>query len=338
MLKTNEKSGVPLKLSLWSTLFITLSLGLLAGCQRRAPLAIAVIPRTCGTMLWEPEHGGAQTTAFNLGARIYWNAPTREDDIEGQIALVQRISSENFKGLILAPDQSRALITPVRRAMQRGLSVVVVGSPLSIPPGDRLSYILNDEEAGGRIAGERVARLLHGEGSVAILGINGDITGILTRARSLETYLAATYPRIRVIKRAGSFNVPQEQQVAQETLKANPELDAVVALTATSTLGATSALGDLPRSRQLPIVSFDPDSFGFDNPNLDSVVLENTQKMGSEAVRQIVARSQGHVVPPVTRLIPILVTRDNVNSAEVQKLTSMDWRPEPLRRRWSLVQ
>ena len=289
-------------------------------------------------MLWEPEHGGAQTTALGLGARIYWNAPTREDDVEGQIALVQRISSENYQGLILAPDQSRALITPVRRAMQRGLSVVVIGSPLAIPAGDKLSYILNDDEAGGRIAGERVATLLHGEGSVAILGINADIAGILTRARSLETYLAAAYPRIHVMKRTGSFNVPHEQQVAQETLKENPGLDAVVALTATSTLGAISALGDLPRNRRLAIVSFDPDSFGFENRSLDSVVLENTQKMGSEAVRQIMSRSQGHAVPSVTRLAPILVTRENVNSAEVRQLTSMDWRPEPLQRAWRLVQ
>ena len=65
---------------------------LLAGCQRNSPITIAVIPRTTGTMLWEPEHGGAQAAALKLGARIYWNAPTREDDIEGQIALVHNES------------------------------------------------------------------------------------------------------------------------------------------------------------------------------------------------------------------------------------------------------
>jgi len=190
---------------------------LLAGCQRNSPIAIAVIPRTSGTMLWEPEHGGAQTAALRLGARIYWNAPTREDDVEGQIALVQRVSSENYQGLILAPDQSRALITPVRRAMLRGLSIVVVGSPLPIPPGDRLSYILNDDEAGGSIAGQRLAAILHGQGSVALLSIDPDIAGIVTRARSLEQFLATSYPHIRVVKRAGSFNFPHEQQAAEET-------------------------------------------------------------------------------------------------------------------------
>jgi len=288
-------------------------------------------------MLWEPERGGAQATALSLGARIYWNAPTREDDIEGQIALVQRVSSEGYKGLILAPDQSRALITPVRRAMQRGLSVVVVGSPLSIPPGGQLSYILNDDEAAGRIAGERLATILHGQGTVAILGIDNDISGIAIRARSLEAYLTASYPRISLVKRAGSFNVPHEQQVAQETLKANPELDAVVALTSASALGASSALGDLPRNRRVAIIAFDPDSFGFDNPNLDSVVLENTWEMGVEAVRVITMQSHGQSGSAVMHLAPVLVTRDNVNSAAVRQITSMDWRPDPLQRTWRLV-
>ena len=289
-------------------------------------------------MLWEPEHGGAQTTALKLGARIYWNAPTREDDVEGQIAFVQRVSSGTYQGLILAPDQSRALITPVRRAMQRGLSIVVVGSPLPIPPGNRLSYVLNDDQEGGRIAAQRVATILHGQGSVAILGIDDDIAGIVTRARSLEQFLATAYPQIHIVKMAGSFNLPHEQQVAEETLKANPGLDAVVTLTSTSTLGAISVVASLRPSRRIRIIAFDPDFLGFDNPDLDSFVLEDTQKMGAEAVRLIVGKLQGQSEPAVTEYKPVLVTRDNVNSADVRQLTSMDWRPEPMLGTWRVVQ
>jgi ribose transport system substrate-binding protein len=319
-------------------LMICATVVLLAGCQRNSPILIAVIPRTSGTMLWEPEHGGAEIAALKLGARIYWNAPTREDDVEGQIALVQRVSLGNYQGLILAPDQSRALITPVRRAMLRGVSIVVVGSPLPIPPGNRLSYILNDDEEGGRIAGRRLATILHGQGSVAILGIDDDIAGIVTRARSLEQFLTTSYPRVHIVKRAGSFNVPHEQQVAEETLKANPDLDAVVTLTSTSTQGAISALADLRPSRRISMIAFDPDSLAFENPHLDSVVFEDTRKMGAEAVRLIVAKLRGQSEPAVTKYEPVLVTRDNVNSAAVRQLTSMDWRPEPQLRTWGVVQ
>ena len=311
----------------------------LAGCRHNSPIAIAVVPRTCGDMLWEPEHGGAQKAAFETGARLYWNAPTREDDVDGQIALVQRISSENYQGLVLAPDQSRALITPVRRAMQHGLSVVIVGSPLPVPPGDRLSYILNDEEAGGRLAGQRLGTILHGQGSVAILGIDSDIAGIVLRARSLEQFLATRYPNIHILKMVGSFNLPHEQQVAAETFKANPDLDAVVTLTSTSTVGVVSALASMRPAHRISIIAFDPDSnLGFDSPSLDSVVIEDTRKMGADAVQLIAAKLHGATVPAVTLLEPVLVLRENLNSAQVQQLFSRDWRPEPIQRAWRVPQ
>jgi ABC-type sugar transport system substrate-binding protein len=131
--------------------------------------------------------------------------------------------------------------------------------------------------------------------------------------------------------------VPHEQQVAEETLKGNPDLDAVVALTATSTFGALSALGNVRSGRQIRIVAFDPDSLNFENPNLDSEVLEDTQKMGVDAVRLVVAKIHGQREPLVTQCEPLLVTRENVHSAEVGQLTSMDWRPEHLRRTWGVA-
>jgi ribose transport system substrate-binding protein len=222
--------------------------------------------------------------------------------------------------------------------MLRGFPIVIVGSPLSIKPDDRLSYILNDDEAGGRIAAQRLAAMLHGQGSVAVLGISPDISGIMTRARSLEQFLTKDYPNIRVlVKRMGSFNVPHEQQLAEETLKDNPGLNAIVALTSTSTRGALAAIGSSEFGHDVKVISFDPDSLGFDNPAVDSFVIEDTERMGAEAVRLIVEKTHGHGEPAVTQFEPVLVTRENVDTAEVRELTSMDWRPSPIQWKWSVT-
>lgn len=301
------------------------------GCHLNQPKTIAVIPRTSGTMLWEPEHGGAETAASIAGLHIYWNAPTREDDVGGQIALVERVIRANYQGLILAPAQALSLITPVRRALAHGLPIVIIGSSIPIPPGGKLSYILNDEEEGGRIAARRIALLLHGHGLVAVLGINPDITGIMIRARSFEQYLVQNFPEIHIVeKRIGSFNVPHEQQVAEETLKANPELDAIVTLMWASTRGAISTIDSNPGNRSVKVVGFDPDELPFGSVSLDSVVVQNTREMGSQAVRLINAQLNGRSVPALSKLQPILVTRDNLDSDVVRRATSMDWRPWPL--------
>lgn len=319
-------------------LFAIVTISLLSSCNGQPKIRIAVIPRTCGSMLWEPEHRGAEAAASELGADIYWNAPTREDDIQGQIAMVERVVSGKYQGLVLAPDHALALITPVRNAIAHGLPTVIVGSPLAIPPGNGLSYILNDDEAGGRIAAERVAALLHGTGSVAILGINPDIAGIMTRARSLERELAKNSPNIHVVvEQMGSFNVPHEQQVAEETLKANPHLDVMVALTSTSAHGAIEAIGAASRRGAVKVIIFDPDFLRFDDPSFDSVIVEDTQSMGRKAISLIVGSIHGEPMPLITRFQPTLVTRANVDTEKIHELTSMDWRPGRLHWRWRVT-
>ena len=71
-------------------------------CSRTSN-TIAVIPRACGTALWEPEHTGAAHVARRKGMNVYWNAPTREDDVAGQIDLLDRVVARGYAGIIIAP-------------------------------------------------------------------------------------------------------------------------------------------------------------------------------------------------------------------------------------------
>ena len=181
------------------------ALVLAAGC-RSAPPTSAVIPRTTGMSLWEPEHAGATAAAVKYNMRVYWNAPTREDDVQGQLALVQQIIDKGYAGLVLAPDQTLALMTLVRRGLAKDIPTVIVGTALLLKPGGKLAYILSDDEKAGRLAAQRIGLILHGKGSVAILGIDPDISGVLQRVRSFESTLAQEYSKYHNIgKENGVF-------------------------------------------------------------------------------------------------------------------------------------
>lgn len=298
-------------------------------CRSGLPFTIAVIPRTSGTGLWEPEHAGAEEAAVQANARIYWNAPTREDDVEGQIALVNQVVNRGYQGLILAPDQALSLIAPVRRALARGVPTVIVGSPLPLPASENLSYILNDDEAAGRIAAKRVAEILEGHGFVAVLGINPDISSVMIRERSMETFLGEHYPEIHLIKKMGSFNFLHEHQVAEETLKNIPAIKVIVGMMWSSGRAAISAIGATPGCHA-KVVAFDPDGgLTFDDPALDSAIMQDTRSMGRMAVQLIDAQRHGRAASPLIKLQPITITRQNVNTPEIQHLMSMDWRATP---------
>lgn len=300
-----------------------------SSCGTQKQELIAFIPQTDGMMLWDSAHAGAEVAASRTGSSIYWNAPMREDDVAAQVRLVNKVlSSDRYQGLVVAPTQALALISPVRRALSRNIPTVIVDSPLSLPAGGKLSYILNDDEEAGRLAAERVAQLLHGRGTVALLGIDPDVLGVTTRARIFEETLVEKYPGVRIVeKRMGSYNVLRERQTAEELLASNADVDVCVALLWTTLDGLFSAIDSLHPSHAVKMIGFD---LAGDPPfeqrdNLDCVIQADTKLMGQKAIEQIHAMREGQSVAPVVLVKPVMITRQNLHSAEVRRVTTFDW-------------
>jgi len=277
--------------------------------------------------LWEPEHAGAAHLAGRHGVELYWNAPPREDDVEGQIALLNKAVDRGLSGVILTPDETLPLRTPVRRIISQGIPVVVVGTQLGIAPSPKLSYVLNDDDAGGQVAARRLGAVLKGAGSVAIVGLNPQLTGITARERSLESTLAHEFPNIHVVaRRLGHYSVPQEQQIAEDLLHGGTPINAIVALSASSTRGAYYALVEFGQDRVVKLVGFDQDLIPpLRTGGIDSIVMQRTYDMGETAMNLMLSQLQGKTAAGMTVLAPILMTHENLDSAEVYRQLMANW-------------
>ena len=91
---------------------------------------------------------------------IYWNGPTEEGDVEQQIVLAERAIRSGNMGLILSPSNPFALNTVIQRSLDSGMSVVIVGTPVSLKPEKRLSFVLNDVERNGQTGSKADGRYL----------------------------------------------------------------------------------------------------------------------------------------------------------------------------------
>ena len=316
-----------------STLPVALSLGIVllveltaAGC-RRTPRTVAVIPRTCGTALWEPEHAGAAAVARSIGLNLYWNAPMRDNDVQTQISLVEKSLDRGVAGIIVSPIETLPMRTPMRRVLARGVPAVVIDTELGIPPGPRLGYVLNDEDAGGRIAARRVGAILHGQGNLAVVGIDPQLKSSLARERSFETTLRQEFPGIRVaVRRLAQSTVPQEQHDAEELLAGNVPIDAIVALTLAATRGTYYALVEFGKAGVIKLVGFDQDLLPpIRTGGIDSVVVQNTFEIGRIAMDLVDREIQGTAGSAEVYVQPVLMTRDNVDSAEIRQILNLSW-------------
>jgi ribose transport system substrate-binding protein len=301
-------------------------LAIFPGCRRERP-TVAVIPRTCGTWLWEPEHTGAMREAPRHGLYVYWNAPMRQDDVQGQIELIESAAERKMVGVIVSPIEDLPLRTPLNRLIESGTPVVVVGTDLGLAPQKHLAYVLNDEAAAGQLAARHIGKLLHGKGRVAILGIDKKLSSSAERAGSIENTLTSEFPGIDVMFRSLALpTVSQEQQIAEQMLAKGAHPDAIIALSEYSTRGAFFALIESNMVRTIHLVGFDQNELApVRTGEIDAVIIQDTNEMGRVAMNLIDQEIHGN--PSRSRVIvrPEIVTAETIDSPRVRESLNLDW-------------
>jgi ribose transport system substrate-binding protein len=323
----------------WSASFVatgcTFLALLLAGCSRAHPQIIAVVPQTTAQEIWEAEHAGVAKALLGTSWKGRWNGPSSETEVDRQIALVQQAIRQRDGGLILAPDHPVALTTAVRMAAEQGMPVVIIDATLNLPPSLDVDYLLNDEQHTGELAADRIGSILQGHGTVAVLGETPALMGTVARAEAFRRRIAARYPGITVLDPLpGEFRTNLAEQNTEELLASHPDLNAIFTLTVGATRGVYRGLKLKQRIHQVHLVACDQDLdllYYLRLGEIDSLVAENTFAMGYQATRLITAHRAGAAPDMkrsrVARFAPRLVTRENVDTPEIQQMLNMDWRP-----------
>lgn len=302
-------------------------------CHQKSSPTIAVIPRDTAEEIWVSEHGGAADAAYKQNLEIDWNGPTRDDDVEQQISLSERAIRANAYGLVLSPNNSFALGTVIQRALSQKIPVVIVGAPIPIEPQSGLSFVLNDAEKMGALAADRASEILHGKGQVMVLGFDPLSPGSVERAEAFRRSLRQIAPEISIVDQvSGSKSFGQAELASEQAILAHPDISAIFALGINATRGAAAAVRTKKAEGRIKIIGCDQTLdllFLLRRGVIDSLVIEDTRKMGGLAIQQVIAERHGESVPSRRVVEPLLVTHHNVNDERIQQVLSLRWRPVP---------
>jgi ribose transport system substrate-binding protein len=279
------------------------------------PPEIAFIPRTSGTRLSEDMHHGADRAAREAGFHLYWNAPSREDDVDRQISLMASTLGNNTKGLILGPTNGPALTTKINEFIDRRIPVVVVQADAPIPAGRYITSVTPDQDAVARLAVTRILRALgNGAGQVAILGLDRTAPETLQRSQSFLRYMSSHRELQIVAQQRGTSLAPEAEQNAGEVLDAFPHLKAVFGVSATATVGAIEAIQRRGLGHSIALVGCDDDFFLVGDlraGRLDSLVITDNEQAGYLAAKSLLEAIGGRGLPKPQHLEPRLLTRED---------------------------
>src|SRR5215469_5578964 len=282
---------------------------------------IAVIPKCTVHVFWKAVEAGAREVAKEAGVEMIWKGSLKEDDLAQQIQIVQQLVSEGMGGIVLAPIDDTALKGPVAAAMQKGIPVVIMDSPLKGEPlKDFVCMVSTDNHR----AGERLGKLLHGKGTVAILRyLECNASTGQREAGCLEAI--KKFPDIRVIldDRYPGCSISETQSAALDMLDKVKEADGIFCSNESTTFGMLLALRQNNLAGSKKFVGFNTSpalAEGLKRDEIQALVAQNPQKMGREAVQALVAKMKGETVPAVIDSGAAVITKENLGTPEIQAL------------------
>lgn len=296
-----------------------------AGTRRE--LQLAVIPMGTTHEFWKAIHAGAQTAGNELGVKIIWKGPLKEDDRNEQVQIVETMISAGVDGIVLTPMDDRALVPPVAEAKRAGIPTVIFNSALD--GSDYVSYVSTDNRKGGRLAAEYVGSLLGGRGNVILIRVIESVEGGRQREDGFLETIKTRFPGITVLSDNQYAGITTETayQTAENLLSRFPNVDAIFTPNESTTFGCLRALEDHGLAGRVIQVGFDSSKKlieALEKKELKGLVLQDPFRMGYDGVRTAAACLRGQPYEKVIDTGVVLATPENMNEPAIRKLLTPD--------------
>jgi ribose transport system substrate-binding protein len=294
----------------------------LAGCQKNTKKVIAVVPKATSHLFWLSVQAGAMAAGEEYGVQVEWNGPASETEYPRQIQILDSFISRRVDGIALAASERKALVGAVDRAAQAGIPLTVFDSGLDSE--NYMSFLATNNYEAGQMAGRALARLLNGNGKVAMVMHAPGSGSTMDRERGFEDVIKSEFPGIRIVaSQFGQSDRSKAMAATENILTAHPDLDGIFASSEPSSVGASLALKSRSLAGKVQLVAFDSSDGMVEDLKagvIAAMVVQDPFRMGHDAVKTIVDKLNGQTPPKRIDLSAHVITKADLSKTEVQQL------------------
>ena len=298
----------------------------LTACTTSPKKIIAMVPKATSHLFWVSVQAGAMTAGRDLGVEVVWNGPTTETDYSRQIEIVDSMIARRVDGLAIAAQDRTALDTSLDRAAKAGIPVTIFDS--GVDSTNYMTFVATNNYEAGQMAARKLAELLGGKGSIAmVLHVPGSFS-TMERERGFDETMAKEFPGIHTLqKQYGMSDRSKARAAAENILTAHPDLDGIFASTEPSSVGTALALKSRGLAGKIKFVAFDAAEGMVEDlrgGTIDALVAQDPFRIGYEAVRTLVDKLHGKTPPKRIDLSAHVITKADLDKPEIKALLNPD--------------
>jgi ribose transport system substrate-binding protein len=322
-----------LSIVLAAVLMVALAMPVFAGAKKEAAaeaVTMAFMPGIADPFYFTMERG-IRAKAKELGVNLIVGEYPSTWGPEAQVPILEAMMARGgIDMLLIAPTSVDALVAPLKRIYDSGVQIITVDTFLG--DGDYskssnysfpLSYIGSDNELGGKLVAEHLAKLVGEKGKVFVESTNPDTSSVVGRVNGFRTGIAE-YPSMVLAGVDYCLDVEQTaMQQVSAALQKDPDLVGVFGVNVFSAQGAYRAVVNAGLTGAVKIASWDATETliqALKAGQVDLVLAQKPAEIGSLAVDWGYKHlTQGAAIPK--KVIPgfEFFTRDNVNDPDMQQ-------------------
>lgn len=313
----NGKAGIRKAGAVLAAVSLTAAIAL-TGCNSKKDdkLTIGYATKSSTSPFWVTLNKGAERAAKELGVELVMLGPPKENDITGQLQVIEDMINRKVDGLVVAATDSVGVAPAIQKAKGKNIPVIAVDTSISGAEVD--SFVATDNIKAAEQAAEFMAQQLGGKGNIVLLnGAMAQGTG-KERYEGFKNYVEKKYPDMKIVfSQDCNWEDEKALKAMEDAIRANPQIDGVFGGWDGALLAAHTALKDSGRLDKTKIVGFDsyPQALKFlkEGSGFVGDVAQFPDKMGYEAIKAAVQKAKGESISSRIDTGTLLVNKDNVD-------------------------
>jgi ribose transport system substrate-binding protein len=188
------------------------------------------------------------------------NGIKNESDTAAQIDIVNQMIVKKVDALVIAPADSKALASVLKKAMDAGIKVVNIDNQLDADvlksKGMDVPFVGPNNRKGAKLVGDYLAKQLTAGDEVGIIEGVPTTTNAQQRTAGFKDAMDAAQMKI-VSTQSGNWEIDKGNAVASAMLNEYPNLKALLAGNDSMALGAVSAVRAAGKAGKVQVVGYD---------------------------------------------------------------------------------
>ncbi|MEV6109916.1 sugar ABC transporter substrate-binding protein [Streptomyces sp. NPDC051940] len=221
-------------------------------------IKVGLITKTDTNPFFVKMKQGAEQAAKKEGVELSTAAGKFDGDNEGQVTAIENMVAAGVKGILITPNDSKAIVPAIEQARAKGVLVIALDSPTEPQDATDALFATDNEKAGELIGAYAKARMAGQDAKIAMLDLApGIAVGQLRHDGFLKGYgIDDKDPSVVCAQDTGGDQA-KGQTAMENCLQKAPGINVVYTINEPAALGAYTALKAKGREKDVLIVSVD---------------------------------------------------------------------------------